>query len=384
MFELSAYSSGVNVALRGSAEQSSVLKNSSQFVASKAIDGNSTTFSHTDDSKAYWEVNLNGRYNIESVVISNRWCISPSDVNGCLCRLSNATLQLLDETQSVIAARSLGNTCGMLMVSQPFVSNSSCVTLPPSKSPSKAPTADPTRPPSKSPSESPSVSPFVSPSGDPTASPTLSQSPSLRPSLPSVGMSNSPTHEVIHTLSVSSERNVNLSVHLGECADPLTGLGYSLGSILSICIKTPDPDVVISGFKDVFLTDSDGINILLIVDSYGRTSFTSSLYGIGSSSVDLSTLMLSSIYDQGYGGTLIDVRGTVLIAYVADTNSRSLRHLLRSEISSFTVEFVVGGAMKNRPQIVDAMMRSPSAADDQHSSVGVYIVFIVSALILSI
>jgi len=197
-------------------------------------------------------------------------------------------------------------------------------------------------------------------------------------------MSNSPTHQFIHTMTVSSERNVDLSIKLGECSETMTGLEYSLGSILSLCIKTPGRDVVVSGLKDVFLTDSDGNHILLIVDSYGRTSFTSSLDGIGSSSVDLSTLMSSTIYDQGYGGTIIDVRGTVLVAYVDDINPRTLRHLQRSGASLFTVEFVVGGAAKKRPQIADAMMHSPSVAVQRRATACAYILIMLSALILSI
>ncbi|KAL3793978.1 hypothetical protein HJC23_009461 [Cyclotella cryptica] len=447
MFELSAYSSGVNVALQGSAKQSSVLKDNNKYAAFNAIDGDGTTFCHTSDTNAYWELDLNGLYKIESVVISNRWCASPSDVTGCLCRISSARLLLLDETNAVVAARSLGNTCGMLIVSESFESNPSCLTLPPSKSPSKTPSAKPTMPPSKTPTDTSSVRPSVFPSSypsstetvspiiSPSRSPTLisSQYPSISPSVsptkrpsasssappssspshspshssdspfvnpttspshspskppsasPSMSptMSNSPSRQVIHAISVSSERNVNLSVSIGECSDPVTGVGYSLGSILSLCIKTPDSDVVVSGLKDVYLTDSDGNDILLIVDGYGRTSFTSSLDGIGSSSVDLSTLMSSTVYDQGYGGTSIDVRGTVMVAYVSDIDSRTLRKFERSVVSSFTIEFVVGEAAKKRPQIVDEMMHSPSAAGDQHSIFGAYISVMLSALVLN-
>jgi osmotically-inducible protein OsmY len=116
IFEVEVYSSGANVALSGTASQSSTLN---AFAAGKAIDGGSSTFSHTNDSSAWWEVNLNGSVDISSIVIKNRWCGDENDTKGCLCRLSSATLALY-ENGSIVATRALGDTCNELVVSVTF------------------------------------------------------------------------------------------------------------------------------------------------------------------------------------------------------------------------------------------------------------------------
>lgn len=64
------------------------------FASSLAVDGNANTFSHTNDSNSWWEVDLAGLYAIDAVSIVNRWCHSPSDPHGCLCRLSSVKSQL--------------------------------------------------------------------------------------------------------------------------------------------------------------------------------------------------------------------------------------------------------------------------------------------------
>jgi hypothetical protein len=117
IFEVEVYSSGANVAMSGTASQSSTLKD--RFAAGKAIEGDSSTFSHTNDSSAWWEVNLNGLVDTSSVVIKNRWCGSESDISGCLCRLSSARLTLY-ENDSIVATRTLGDTCNELVVSMTF------------------------------------------------------------------------------------------------------------------------------------------------------------------------------------------------------------------------------------------------------------------------
>lgn len=115
LFEFQVYSSGTNIALQGTAIQSSDFNTRSY--ASNAIDGSNITFSHTKDSNAFLEVDLGENFEINSVVIVNRYCGSdPSDPRKCLCRLSGATLILLDENNLVLAARTIGNTCNQHIV----------------------------------------------------------------------------------------------------------------------------------------------------------------------------------------------------------------------------------------------------------------------------
>lgn len=59
MFEVQIISGGANVALTGTASQSSTFLNNDKFSASKVIDGSNTTFSHTSDANAWLEVDLN-------------------------------------------------------------------------------------------------------------------------------------------------------------------------------------------------------------------------------------------------------------------------------------------------------------------------------------
>ena len=82
IYELEAYtSSGTNVAINGSAIQSSTFKDSPTFVADNAIDGNQATFSHTSsgDANPYLEIVLAATTEIDNVRIINRWCGNPSD-----------------------------------------------------------------------------------------------------------------------------------------------------------------------------------------------------------------------------------------------------------------------------------------------------------------
>ena len=118
IFELQAFSGGVNVALEGSAAQSSTFKNNDRFAAYNAIDGDTTTFSHTNDSNAWWEVELQADV-IESVTIFNRWCGDESDIHGCLCRLSFARVVVIQDGE-VVATKTLGDTCNQLIVSESF------------------------------------------------------------------------------------------------------------------------------------------------------------------------------------------------------------------------------------------------------------------------
>jgi hypothetical protein len=108
VFELKAFSAGSNAAYSGTASQSSTLKN---FNAALAIDGNLASFSHTNDASAWWRVDLSSPVDVDSVTIHNRWCRSPADTSRCLCRLSDATLSLLDASGNTLRSVGLGNTC---------------------------------------------------------------------------------------------------------------------------------------------------------------------------------------------------------------------------------------------------------------------------------
>jgi len=112
MFEVQVLSSGINIAPGKSSSQSSTFKS---FGASLAVDGKMNTFSHTNvassDSSVWWTVDLGPELPIESVTVMNRWCGSSSDPSGCLCRLSYATLFLIDSNGDIVATQPVGDTC---------------------------------------------------------------------------------------------------------------------------------------------------------------------------------------------------------------------------------------------------------------------------------
>ena len=68
MFEIAAYASGVNVAENKDATQSSTFKS---FQASNANDGDTSSFSHTNDGDAWLEIDFGQAEAIESVDITN-------------------------------------------------------------------------------------------------------------------------------------------------------------------------------------------------------------------------------------------------------------------------------------------------------------------------
>ena len=110
LFEIKAYSSGgVNVAKNAYATQSSTLK---KFFASNSVDDDVATFSHTNDANAWLGIDFGTSFALESINIVNRYCFSNDDAPGCLCRLTNATLSLLDYNESLITSITLDNTCG--------------------------------------------------------------------------------------------------------------------------------------------------------------------------------------------------------------------------------------------------------------------------------
>jgi hypothetical protein len=122
IFELQAYTtSGLEVATGKVATQSSTFKDDNvKFGASNAVDGNNSTFSHTNDASSTWEVDLAGDYGISFTSIQNRWCGGTSDNSNCLCRLTNAKLSLLDVQGEVVSSVKVGNTCGTLTVKNDF------------------------------------------------------------------------------------------------------------------------------------------------------------------------------------------------------------------------------------------------------------------------
>ena len=93
------------------------------------------------------------------------------------------------------------------------------------------------------------------------------------------------------------------------------------------CIQSIDPDVVISGLNDVSFTDTAGNPILEIIDTNGQPSFVTSISGLHTKSTDVSTMMASTIYDQGYGGTTINVYGTISVEYINTGRRRQLQDM---------------------------------------------------------
>ena len=113
MFEVQVLSVGSNIAFGKPSSQSSTLN---KLFANLAVDGKVNTFSHTNvatsGNSVWWQVNLGNEFPIESVTILNRWCGSSADPSGCLCRLSNATLSLIDSKGVTVGTHTTGNTCG--------------------------------------------------------------------------------------------------------------------------------------------------------------------------------------------------------------------------------------------------------------------------------
>lgn len=120
LFEIEAISAGVNVAKNAGATQSTTFE---QFYASNAVDNDSATFSHTNDDSPWLEVDLGKDFAIDSIKITNRWCGNEDDVQGCLCRLTNATVSLLDENDSTVSSVLLDDTCGQHLVEILFESS---------------------------------------------------------------------------------------------------------------------------------------------------------------------------------------------------------------------------------------------------------------------
>ena len=124
MFELKVMSGGSNIALGKSTSQSSTYKNNeAQFGSANAVDNNQGTFSHTDANAvglAWYELNLGSEQNIDSITIFNKWCTNSNDQPGCLCRMSNAVISLVNDLGQTVATKNLGDTCGKSEVSSVY------------------------------------------------------------------------------------------------------------------------------------------------------------------------------------------------------------------------------------------------------------------------
>ena len=121
MFEFNAFTpSGDEVAVGKTSSQSSTLFSKPKFLPNNAIDGSLDSFSHTNDSSPWWEVDLEQDQHISSVIIHNRYCKDPSDSQGCLCRMSHATLSLLDVEGNIVASIDTGNTCAQQRLEYDF------------------------------------------------------------------------------------------------------------------------------------------------------------------------------------------------------------------------------------------------------------------------
>lgn len=125
MFDFKAFTpSGKEVAHGKRGKQSSTYKGKrAKFGASKALDESDTTFSHTDtgDVNAFWEVNLGQDQEIKMISIKNRFCKDVNDLAGCLCRMTNSTIKLLDGISNhVVHSAKFGDTCGQLNLSIEF------------------------------------------------------------------------------------------------------------------------------------------------------------------------------------------------------------------------------------------------------------------------
>jgi hypothetical protein len=126
MFEFQVILMGSNVAIGKDATQSSTFKDKAMFDASKAVDDNMNSFSHTgsDNCGGWWEIELGESFTIESIKIFNRWCRNPNDSVGCLCRLSQAAISLFNNHGKWVNAVFAGNTCGVLEVERVFEASS--------------------------------------------------------------------------------------------------------------------------------------------------------------------------------------------------------------------------------------------------------------------
>ena len=408
-FEIQALSAGTNVALNKNATQSSTLDNSRSAV--KGVDGNDASFSHTGDGdpSPWFNVDLEGSFNTEFIKIKNRYCGSnPSDPNGCLCRLSNAEVQLFDAQNTLVRTEVIGDTCGVHDVN---IDLSTCSQQVSSESAPGITISSATVDEDNSfsvtfgnPMDQTNIYAAVIQNSACTMENSSNQVDSTTLNVVS-GSSGVTVHQIFNDLVTTEQKNsgaakmefcvradvwhpeysssiiatkvtvgitvtfdqngsfvvdmeaadfsasyagytstreIDVSATLGQCSSPGNQGPYAIGSTLKFCVKSTVADVVVSGLQDVSFTDSNGNEILGIVDSIGDPSFVTTIAGLDSKSVDVSTMMATAIYDQGFGGSTINLQGTVSVSYVNAGRRQLLQHV-EQQNRPFALSVVVAG-----------------------------------------
>ena len=85
-----------NIALGKPTQQSSTYTNSNNFTSGQAVDGNSNTFTHTNNGAyEWWIVDFQARYQINKIRINNR-------PDCCQERLTNATVEVLNQDGGLV------------------------------------------------------------------------------------------------------------------------------------------------------------------------------------------------------------------------------------------------------------------------------------------
>ena len=103
MREVRVFSNDVNVAIGKNATQSDDLEDST--TADKAVDNKWRTWSSTNTTGCqWWQVDLNATYSIDKIIIVNT-------KNLDSCKLSYATVSVLDENGTWVEATTTRDTC---------------------------------------------------------------------------------------------------------------------------------------------------------------------------------------------------------------------------------------------------------------------------------
>lgn len=127
--------------------------------------------------------------------------------------------------------------------------------------------------------------------------------------------------------------------------------------------------------SDVYFTDIDGNPILNIIDASGEASFVTTIAGLESNAVDVATMMTTTIYDQGYGGTTINVQGTVSVTYIHQESRRKLKAVEKKQ--PFTVKLVVADT-----SALEDYSKSASETNKNKAIGAVVAILFVAALVL--
>jgi hypothetical protein len=115
--ELEAYdSSGKNISPAATVTSSSTR---GTYSPELAVDGDTSTYflTETEDEEAWLQLQFDQAADLSRIVIKNKFCGDISDESGCLCRLSNAQLQVNDGDGKEIMMENLQDTCGKVILS---------------------------------------------------------------------------------------------------------------------------------------------------------------------------------------------------------------------------------------------------------------------------